>query len=75
MSVRKRLREVERLLPDGCRVEAVSNGKHVYVVVGPDGSQLRDERGLTIPVAGTPGDRRHNHNLITRVRRALKEES
>lgn len=50
---------------DGSR----SRGQHPYLWT-PEGDLVRDERGVPFVVPGSPGSRRWQNNLKTRLRRA-----
>ena len=64
----KRTRELLRQLPPGVRIEKSGRKGHL-LVFGPDGEQLRDERGMPILIAGTTNCPPRYE--LDRIRRAL----
>lgn len=68
----KRTRELLRLLPPGFQLVKEGRGAHLKVL-RPDGSQLRDERGMPVFVAATT--RIPVEYEVARVRRALRDST
>lgn len=50
-----------------------ARGAHLYVFL-PDGDVLREENGMPVMVATTPGDKRSLMNAKAQIRRALREK-
>lgn len=67
----KRTRELLRQLPSGYALEKRGGG-HLTVLC-PDGSELRDEKGLPVRVAGTSDSDSIRYD-VARIRRALKRQ-
>lgn len=67
-SKKRYLRELERLLPEGFRVDPGGDGHHPRVM-RPDGTPARASDGMPLTLCGTPGDKRAFRNDLARLRR------
>lgn len=66
--MKKRHRELEKLLPDGWRIQV--DGKSHLRVVRADGEPARAPDGRALTFASSPGDGRSHANMLAQLRRA-----
>lgn len=59
-------------VPGGTSREGARRPGHHPCVIKPDGSVLRDDRGMPVRVCGSPGSTSSLKYDIARIRRALK---
>lgn len=65
--MRKGMRELQSLLPDGMTVVVLRNGH--YGIVRGDGERVRTRSGSPITFAFSPGDQRSIRNGIATLKR------
>jgi hypothetical protein len=75
MSRRARFRELLALLPPGSTIERQSPRARHDTVLLPDGSPLRDDRGMPVTIAWSPGDQRTRRNEAAKIRKALRQRA